>query len=54
MRENREIVAQYVQIYTSVCSECGRTYVSGGRTTTITAPKQSQAEDTGWLMDQYI
>ncbi len=53
-RENREILAQYVQIYTSVCPECGRTYISGGKTTTVTASRQSQAEDTGWLMDQYI
>jgi hypothetical protein len=33
---NREVVSQSVSLETSVCPECGRTYVSGGQTTTVT------------------
>jgi hypothetical protein len=34
--EGRKVVAQSVQIFTDVCPECGRSYVSGGKTTTTT------------------
>jgi len=36
-REGRKIVSQTVTIQTSICPECGRVYVSGGVTRTITA-----------------
>lgn len=39
----REVIAQSVQIFTSVCPECGRVYASGGKTTTITRAKQPSA-----------
>ena len=32
---NGEVVNTSVAIHTSVCPECGRTYVSGGTTTTM-------------------
>ena len=35
--EGRKVISQSVQIYTSVCPECGRSYVSGGQTKTTTA-----------------
>ena len=35
-REGNEIVAQSVTIHTGICPECGRVYVSGGTTRTIT------------------
>jgi len=34
--EGREVVSQNVKIYRSVCPECGKSYVSGGLTTTTT------------------
>ncbi len=34
--QDREVVSQRVEIHTSVCPECGRAYVSGGTTTTVT------------------
>jgi len=37
----REVVAQNVQIHTAVCPECGRVYVAGGTTTTVTRPEAS-------------
>lgn len=35
--EGREVISQSVQIFTAVCPECGKTYVSGGVTKTTTA-----------------
>lgn len=54
-QEGRKIVFQSVQIYTSVCPECGRVYVSGGKTTTVTggAPKQNR-ETAGFILDRYV
>lgn len=34
--QDRKIISQSVQIETSVCPECGKVYVSGGKTTTTT------------------
>ncbi|WP_300524210.1 hypothetical protein [Aminiphilus sp.] len=36
-REGRKVISQSVRIHTSICPECGRVYVSGGTTTTVTA-----------------
>lgn len=56
-QENREIIAQSVQIYTAVCPECGKTYVSGGKTTTtsISSPEKVQAQEpaVGQNLDTY-
>ncbi|NLK85963.1 MAG: hypothetical protein GX279_00525 [Clostridiaceae bacterium] len=35
--EGKRVVSQSVRIFTSVCPECGRAYVSGGVTRTVTA-----------------
>lgn len=34
-KENKELVSATVSLQTSICPECGRSYVSGGTTTTI-------------------
>jgi hypothetical protein len=56
-REGREVVSQSVQIHTSVCPECGRVYVSGGKTTTVSREKTDYKPDDqnriGKLMDAY-
>lgn len=36
-REGRKVVSQSVTIHTDICPECGRVYVSGGVTRTVTA-----------------
>ena len=38
-REDREVVSQSVTLHTSVCPECGKVYISGGNTRTVTAAK---------------
>jgi hypothetical protein len=35
-REGREVVSQNVVIHYAVCPECGKVYVAGGTTTTVT------------------
>jgi hypothetical protein len=40
----REVIAQYVRLMNSICAECGRTYVSGGEATTVSA---TRADDAG-------
>ena len=40
--ENRDIVSNTIRIFTSCCPECGKTYVSGGETRTVTASKPDE------------
>lgn len=54
-QEDRKIIFQSVQIYTSVCPECGKVYVSGGKTTTVTSGVQKQNfEAAGLILDRYV
>lgn len=43
-REDRKVVSQSVSIHTAICPECGKAYVSGGTTRTVTAESQDIAE----------
>lgn len=50
-REDRRVVSQSVTLHTDICPECGKAYISGGTTRTVTAsnpstpePVQAQAE----------
>ncbi len=45
---DREVVSQSVQLFTAVCPECGKSYVSGGVTKTTTAAKKAN-ENTSLL-----
>ena len=36
-REDRKVISQIVSLSTSICPECGKIYVSGGVTRTVTA-----------------
>lgn len=54
--EGREVVAESVRIFTAVCPECGRNYVSGGETTVVTRKKgddKKQENGVGKIMDMY-
>ncbi|MGE5371036.1 MAG: hypothetical protein ACM3QZ_03500 [Solirubrobacterales bacterium] len=58
-QENRQVVSQSVSIQTSVCPECGKSYVSGGvtRTTTVNKSEESQSlpanRAVGMNLDKY-
>lgn len=57
-QEDREVIAQSVRIFTAVCPECGKTYVSGGETTTVSRKKPADdnkqgSKGTGQIMDMY-
>lgn len=45
-REDREVVSQTVQLHTSICPECGRSYVSGGVTNTVTKGTSEPQQET--------
>lgn len=47
-REDRRVVSQNVSIHTDICPECGKVYVSGGTTRTVTAanPQPEQSGQT--------
>ena len=57
--EGRKVVSQSVSIHTSICPECGRVYVSGGETRTVTVAdnKQdnpaSQGQEPGGIIDLF-
>lgn len=40
-REDRKVVQQSVTLHTEICPECGKVYVSGGTTRTVTAADNS-------------
>ena len=41
-QENRKVVSQSVTYHTAICPECGKAYVSGGTTRTVTKADNSQ------------
>ena len=45
-REDRKVVSQTVTYHTGICPECGKTYISGGTTRTVTAanPQEQQPD----------
>lgn len=45
-REDRKVVSQSVTIHTSICPECGRSYVSGGVTNTVTKGANKAVEES--------
>jgi len=52
-RDDRKVVHQTVSLSTSICPECGKVYVSGGVTRTVTADKaESQAENNNVSMGE--
>lgn len=44
-QEGKEVIAQSVQIFHSICPECGISYVSGGVTKTTTAGESNPYKD---------
>ncbi|HEY8345317.1 MAG TPA: hypothetical protein VIL66_09045 [Bacillota bacterium] len=41
-REGKEVLFQTVRLHTAICPECGRVYVSGGETRTVTKEKAKE------------
>lgn len=46
-REGRKVVSQTVTLHTDICPECGRTYVSGGTTRTVTKAVNREPQELG-------
>ena len=43
-REDRKVVSQTVSYHTAICPECGRPYISGGTTRTVTKAATQQEQ----------
>ncbi len=44
-REGRKVVSQTVTYHTGICPECGRFYIEGGTTRTVTAADNDKSEE---------
>ncbi len=55
-QEDREVVSQSVTLHGSVCPECGRSYIAGGKTRTVTKEKDTQEAELykGNLVDMRL
>lgn len=49
--QGQRVVFQSVSIQYSICPECGRSYVSGGTTTTVTKPEARPGTSPGGSVD---
>lgn len=55
-RDGRQVISQSVRIFMDTCPECGRVYVSGGETRTVTASRPASPQTPsrpGQLVDMY-
>lgn len=51
--EGREVVSQTVTMSGGICQECGKAYVAGGETRTVTRKAKDSNPDLGKLLDTY-
>ena len=52
-KDGRRVVSQSVRLFTAVCPECGKVYVSGGETRTTTA-SDSKAQQNNEALGQKV
>lgn len=52
--EDREVIENSIRIFTAVCPECGKVYVSGGETRTMTRNKNEQASFAKKFFDENV
>ncbi len=53
-REGREVIYQSVVIHGSICPDCGKPYVSGGETKTVTKGSIHPEDLKGQVLDEYV
>ena len=46
-RENKNVISQTVRLKSDICPECGKSYVSGGETVTVTKSKPENPFNVG-------
>ena len=51
-QEGRRVVSQSVTIHTDICPECGKVYISGGTTRTVTVAEKEQPEQQNDQQEQ--
>ena len=51
-REDRRVVSQSVTLHSDICPECGKVYISGGTTRTVTAAEKEPQPDPAQEAEQ--
>ncbi len=41
--ENKDVLVNSIRIHSAICPECGKAYVSGGETTTVTRTRKNES-----------
>ncbi len=41
--ENKDVLVNSIRLESSICPDCGRSYISGGETTTVTRTRKNQS-----------
>ncbi|RQD72539.1 MAG: hypothetical protein D5S00_00610 [Tindallia sp. MSAO_Bac2] len=52
-REGREVVYQSVVLHGGICPDCGKPYISGGETRTVTRGSVNEEDLKGLVLDTY-
>lgn len=52
--EGREVLSNEIRVFTDVCPECGKTYVSGGETKTVTRKEIERAQSLKNFYDEKL
>ncbi len=50
--EKKDVVSQSVSLESSICPECGRVYISGGKTLTVTRSKNNEKNSVAEFYDR--
>lgn len=53
-REGREVVYQSVVLHGGICPDCGKPFIAGGQTRTVTRGSISEEDFKGQFLDEYI
>lgn len=52
-KENKKVVSNTISVERGVCPECGKTYVSGGKTRTVTKTESNENSDKNYFAQKF-
>ena len=51
--EGREVISQSVMLHSAICPECGRSYIAGGVTRTVTGERTKKDDEQEKLLNKF-
>ena len=51
--EGREVISQSVMLHSAICPECGRSYIAGGVTRTVTGERTKKDDEQEELLNKF-